>query len=266
MSERESQPKPPSAPEHVAPDASVLHRHWTERVRRGLRDDSWPRRLYDSVFLPVDPPTRFTENHDELVKRLTPRTADGSTDEDRTRDLLAEAQATFKSAEERIEGAERRATTLQSAVAIAASLLVAGGALLADPSKVRGDEWRIALAAFLVLTVVSLVVAGVRALGATSRIHVVHVPTPTNIIERMTTTAAEARIDLAAETLKDFGFNTKVADWKVAYLGAAAWWFRWALAFLIALAVTLGAYVMIETNAPKAKHRAVPGSQMVRRS
>jgi hypothetical protein len=84
--------------------------------------------------------------------------------------------------------------------------------------------------------------AGLRALGATSRIHVVHRPTPTNVIDRIAMDADAARVDLAAETLKDYGYNTKVADWKVAYLGAAAWWFRWALGFLLALAVALGAY------------------------
>ena len=40
---------------------------------------------------------------------------------------------------------------------------------------------------------------------------------------------AQARIELAAETLKDYGYNNKIANWKVAKLAAAAWWFRLAL-------------------------------------
>jgi hypothetical protein len=258
----------PAAPEGTPePPAPVPPpKHWTDRVRERFPDGSRRRRLHDTAFLPIDPPTRFTEPHPELVERLTPRTTDGDIDEERTKEVLSEAQATFASADARIEGAERRATTLQGAVAIAASLVLAGGALLADASKVRGDGWRTVLAAFLVLTVVALVMAGLRALGATSRIHVVHRPTPTNIIERTATPATEARIDLAAETLKDYGYNSKVADWKVAYLGAAAWWFRWALAFLLALAVTLGAYVMFGADAPKTgEQKSGPTQQALRR-
>jgi hypothetical protein len=248
VTDQGAQPEPPAEPEapvagRPAPDP--LNEHLVERVRDRLDEGSWVRRrVYDKAFLPIAPPTRFTEPHDGLVRQLTPRTDDGALDEDRTKEILDEAQATFASADARIEGAERRATTLQGAVAIAASLLVAGGALLADAAKVRGDCWRAALAVSLVLTVVTLILSGVRALGATTHIHVVHRPTPTTILARTATPAGEARIDLAAETLKDYGYNTKVADWKVAYLGAAAWWFRWALSFLLALAVTLGAYAV----------------------
>jgi hypothetical protein len=239
------EPSAESAGETAAVPMVQPRKRRVERVREALRDGSRLRSLYDSAFLAIDSPTRFTEPHAELVERLTPRAADGTVDEVRTAEVLDEAQATLKSADERIDGAERRATTLLSAVTVATSLLLAGGALLADATKVHGPWWRAALATFLVLTVGSLLLAGIRALGATVRIHVVHRPTPTNILERTSMPVSAARIDLAAETLKDFGFNAKVADWKVAHLAAAAWWFRWALAFLIALTVVLGAYAIL---------------------
>jgi hypothetical protein len=47
----------------------------------------------------------------------------------------------------------------------------------------------------------------------------------------------------AAEILRSYACNTKVADWKVAYLGAAAWWFRLALATLLLFALLLALYV-----------------------
>jgi hypothetical protein len=265
MTQREPPPRQQADPEPAAspPAPTPPPVHWTDRMRGRLAEGSLPRRWYDNASLPLDAPRRFTEPHAELVERLTPRTADGNIDEERTKEVLAEAQETYASADARIEGAERRATTLQSAVAIATSLLLAGGALLADASKVRGDGWRAALALFLVLTVASLALAGLRALGATSRIHIVHRPTPTNIIERTAAPAAEARLDLAAETLKDYGYNTKVADWKVAYLGAAAWWFRWALAFLLALAVTLGAYAVFGAKEPESPGKRAASPQQV---
>jgi hypothetical protein len=216
--------------------------HWVERWRKRVPEGTRGRQLYDTVFLPLDPPTRFSEAHEQLVERLTPRTADGAVDEGRTKEVLEEAEDIYAATETRVEGAERRATTLQGAVAIASSLLVAGGALLADPDKIRGDGWRVAFALGLVGAVACLVISGARALGATSRIHTFHRPTPINILDRTGTPVAQARIELAAETLKDYGFNAKVADWKVAYLGAAAWWFRWALVLLLALALLIGLY------------------------
>lgn len=110
------------------------------------------------------------------------------------------------------------------------------------PSKVRGDGWRIAFAGVLLAVTFSLVMTGARALASTSRIHRFHRPTATDILDRTASDVAKARIEFAAELLKGYGENTKVADWKVAYLGAAAWWFRWALAMLLLLATLLGAY------------------------
>jgi hypothetical protein len=232
--------------------------HWSERWRDKFPQGTRRGRWYESFFLPIKPPTRFTEDHDELVARLTPPEKDGEPDEERAKEILEEAQATYQDAEDRREGAERRATTLQGAVAIAASLLLAGGALLADPSKVRGDGWRIAFALDLVAVTFCLVAAGARALATTSRIHVFHAPTPTNILQRSQMPLAQARIDLAAETLKDYGYNSKVADWKVAHLRASAEWFSRALVALLIFTVLVSSYVVFAPESPSAKPEAKP--------
>ena len=228
-------------------------RPWVERRRIKLREGTRRRRLYDGFFLPLDEPTSFTGPRDELVRDLMPKQDDGTPDEERTKEVLAEAQAIYASADERIEGAQSRATTLQGAVAIAASFLLAGGALLADPAKVRGDCWRVFFALALFGVVFALVMSGARALAATSTIHVFHRPTASEITLRTGVAAAEARIELAAETLRNYACNTKVADWKVAYLGAAAWWFRWALVGLLVLAALLGFYGVFGPDSPPAK-------------
>lgn len=230
--------------------------HWTDKYRAKLNKDTWLRERYDSLFLPVASPTSFTESEAQLVKKLTPKTSDNKVDDERAQEVLDEAQAHYDAVEDRISGAHTRATTLQGAVAVATSLIIAGGALLADPSKVQGDGWRLWLALALIGTVFSLVMTGVRALAATSRIHVFHHPTPTNIFTRVTKPVGVARIELAAELLKTYSFNTKVADWKVAYLRAAAWWFRWALGFLVALALALGSYAVFGPEAKKADEPA----------
>jgi hypothetical protein len=69
-------------------------------------------------------------------------------------------------------------------------------------------------------------------------------PTATDIVRRSQLAPGEARVELAAETLIDSGYNAKIAAWKVAYLGAAAWRFRIALAPLLALAVFVGSYAV----------------------
>ena len=214
---------------------------WVERLRARFKEGGRLRRTYDRIFLPVANPVEFTEGHENLVKRLHP--PEGPDAAERAAEILAEAQATFAAAEARGEGAERRATTLQGAVAIAASVLLAGAALLGDPSKVHGDGWRLGLGVLLILVTVCLVAAGARALGATARIHIYHRPTPSEVLRRATMNPVEARTDLAAETFEDAAYNDQIAAWKVAYLAAAAWWFRGALFVLLALAALLGIYL-----------------------
>ena len=221
--------------------------HWVERWRLALPEGSHRRDWYDAFFLSVSEPIEFTESHEVLVRRLTPPA--GPAADERSKEILTDAQALFAEAEARGEGAERRATTLQGAVAIAASVLLAGGALLSDPSKVHGQGWRLCLALTLLIVTGCLVMAGARALAATAHIHVYHRPTPAKALGRAQMDPVEARIDLAAETLKDFGSNDQVAAWKVAYLGAAAWWFRGALVGLLALAMLLCAYIAL-SNPP----------------
>lgn len=214
---------------------------WVERLREKFPQESRRRRIYDRVFLPVADPVEFTEKHEELVARLRPSA--GPSAEERSKEILAEAEATLASTEARGEGAERRATTLQGAVAIAASVLLAGAALLGDPTKIHGGGWRAGLAFILLAVTVCLVAAGARALGATARIHVYHRPTPSDVLRRAQLDPVEARIELAAETFKDSGYDEQIASWKVAYLAAAAWWFRGALFALLALAAFVAAYL-----------------------
>jgi len=174
-----------------------------------------------------------------------PQTGHRERDEQRAAEILAEARKIYDSAEERAAGATTRATTLQGAVAIAGSLLLAGAGLILDGTKVHGTGWRVAFAAALLAAIVALVMSGVRALSATSTIHRWHRPTATDIVRRSQLSLTQARVQLAAETLVDYGFNSKIAAWKVAYLGAAAWWFRIALAVLLALATIVCAYAIV---------------------
>lgn len=252
MSSRgEPSPQPPPDPgaSELTCESSIAEEHWVERGRRKLTEGSYGRRLYDNFFLPLDPPTEFTEPEDQLAAKLIPRSSSGVPEDARTAEVLEEAWGIYGRAEERIDSAERRATTLQGAITIAATLLLSGAAFLADPAKVHGQGWRDALGIVFLAVVVCLLMAGLRALAVTSRIHVFHRPTATEITTRAAMASAEARGSAAAEVLRSYACNTKVADWKVAYLGAAAWWFRLALASLLLFALLLVSYVVSGSTA-----------------
>jgi hypothetical protein len=53
---------------------------------------------------------------------------------------------------------------------------------------------------------------------------------------------AGAKTDRAASLLRTVSRNQAIARWKVAYMRAAAWWFRLALLFLLADALALVVY------------------------
>jgi hypothetical protein len=149
-----------------------------------------------------------------------------------------------------------RATTLQEAVGIAATLLIAGAGLIIGQSALRGAGWVVAFALLLFGATLSLVMSGLRALGAASTIHQWYEPTASDIIGRSQESELEARVELAASILWCYGYNSKVASWKVSYLGAAAWWYRIALALIVSIAMLVGVYAIVQTGEHSGKARA----------
>jgi hypothetical protein len=231
--------------------------NWVERWRARLPAGSKRRRLYDVVALPIQQPTEFMQGETTLVAELMPHTGDDDADAERALEILTEAQDVFARADERAEGAERRATTLQGAVAIATSLVVAAAALSINQTRLEGAGWRVSAALLAGGITVALVMTGIRALSATSTIHRWHRPTAGDMVRRSQVPVTQARIELAAETLVDYSFNTKIAGWKIAYLGAAAWWFRVALGLLVALALVLTAYAFAAPTSTSTKRPSV---------
>ena len=219
-----------------------------ERWRAKLQKDSRLRRLYDRAALPVDEPTEFRVDAHTLASQLMPKDGDPAARAARAADILQEAQGIFQQAEDRAAGATDRATTLQEAVGIAATLLIAGAGLIVGQSALQGLGWVIAFALLLLGATVTLVMSGLRALAAASTIHVWYRPTAGDIVKRSQLPEAVARTRLAAETLIDYGYNTKVAGWKVAHLNASAWWYRIALAFIVSIAMLVGIYALFGTN------------------
>jgi hypothetical protein len=158
--------------------------------------------------------------------------------------LLDEAEAMYQEPADRIESAERRATTLQGVVAVAASVAVASGGLLLDPTKIAGHGWRIAIAVVLLGFVLCLLACAVRALGATTRIFRFLQPGHTRIAERAGMSETEALTHRAAELLRAYDVADQVGRTKVGLLRSAAWWFRASLVILALLMGLLAAYTV----------------------
>jgi hypothetical protein len=222
-------------PVKVSPDPGRARRH-----RKWVADHlpEWLGRRYESLVVPADVPERYAAiGLAELVAQLS------TTDTGTAKAVLAEAEAIHDEPYDRIESAERRATTLQGTVAIAASATVAGGGLLLNGTSVRGEGWRVSIAVMLLAVVGALLGCAVRAVGVTGRIFQFEEPGLERIGRRSSMSEAEALTFRAAELLRAADVADMIGSVKVGLLRDAARWFRTALISLALLATIICAYV-----------------------
>jgi hypothetical protein len=183
-------------------------------------------------------PIYFTESREERLARL--KTDDPVV----ARELLEEARRLHESTSSTLESVERRASTLQGVVSIAATVAVAGAALMVDPGKVQGLGWRLVLACLFGLFLYCLIATAYRATQSSTQIHTWTREDPSDHLQRTTRPALEVDAELSADLLYAFGQNTEVVRWKVSYLRAASEWFARALISLGLIAVAVLAYVI----------------------
>lgn len=188
------------------------------------------------VALPLGPIVEFSESQDEIAARLQ------GVDEAQSVALLQRAQEIFAAPAERARHAENRATTLQGAAAIVASFTIAGAALLVDPGRVPSLPWRIALAVGYSLVVLFLTLATARSLWTVYRTQTWHFPDGALAFRYSSEPAPAARARIAASLLWCAGRNDRIANWKVAQMRAAAFWFGWAVASLLVVALLFAGY------------------------
>jgi protein-S-isoprenylcysteine O-methyltransferase Ste14 len=202
------------------------------------------RRIREHLSLPLEEYGEFHGTANEIAGRLR------TSNPDLAETILAEAEKVAAEAFDRADGAERRATTLQGAIAIAASFGIAAGALLLDSNKIKSDGWRQTFAVISLGFVFCLVASGFRAVSAVYRVHRWSYPESSEIFKRSKMDAREAKTHRAAALLRTVSRNQSIARWKVAYMRAAAWWFRLALAFLLADALALAVYTFFGARIP----------------
>jgi hypothetical protein len=196
-----------------------------------LRESS----IFKWVYPPIPPTTKFA--HVEALG------LEGAV-EDVAGEILDEARELSKIPFERADAAERRATTLQGAVVIAATFSLAAGTLVAGTDKVHSHVWRIVFAIVFGFVVTAFVAAGVIALQVTGKIDSWHYPDDERLFsERTKLNPANAKLARAGELLRVYGANEALASWKINLATRSARAFRIALGLLCLLAVLFIAYV-----------------------
>jgi hypothetical protein len=159
-------------------------------------------------------------------------------------DLLEEATALADYRDDRIKTAETKATSLMGAVAIAASLVVAGGGLILDSSKVA-DVWRQVLIVTVLALLFSLLMCGYLSSRALLTVRTIRGPQTRQALRRAKTgDAISARVDRALDLIERSNHNRYVADFKVAQNEAAHRWYKLALGLFVVLGALLVAYVL----------------------
>ncbi|MGA2453375.1 MAG: hypothetical protein ABSG93_07620 [Solirubrobacteraceae bacterium] len=210
---------------------------WIKRrlAPTGSRRRAW---WWERLFVPV-PTSDDYKKKDEVLNALR------QTQGDRSAAVLGEAREIFERPFQTTAGVERRASTLQGAIAIAATFVVAGGGLLLNASEIQTDGWRIAFAVVFVLVIMCLVFSALRALRATSRVLIWHYPDEEDLLLRRTSEyASDHELAVAAELLQAGARNANNARYKVAQMRAAGHWLALALVGLLITAVVFLAYVV----------------------
>lgn len=234
----------PALKRRLVPETSVRRRWWWNRV-----------------FIQVNKPFFYADDdRDSIYAKLQPAAT-------RSEDVLAEAQAVFERDVERREHVERRATTLQGAVAIAFAFALAGGALILDVEKLPATEWRVAVGVVYVGTVLSLVATASRSLRATVRVHRWQAIDPREVVARAGVPGAESNLRRASEFLFVYSRNQPIVDYQVTQMRAAGHWLGLAVVTLLVCSVLVFAAQIDRdpSSEPRAKTSRTPATIQLER-
>jgi hypothetical protein len=232
--------------------ASMLDVSDGDEPRTGSIRDKYQIRRYDTTKrglrqwwapLPRKPnPPLLTWDEIRTRKKRIQETAQNNSDV--ASDLLQEATVLFNYRDDRIKAAETKATTLMGAVAIAASLVVAGAGLILDTSKVA-NVWRQVLIVTVLALLFCLLMCGYLSSRGLLTVRTIRRPQARGALRRAEEgNAINARVEQALDLLNRGNDNRYVADFKVVQNEAAHRWYRLALILFLALGALFAAYVL----------------------
>lgn len=198
-----------------------------------LRDWLWPHR--HKTYWTADRLKKRTD--DEAVREFLAELH--VVDAESAEAALSHAEAIARTASDRASAAERRATTIAGAVAIAASLTLSGAGLVLDATKLPSYGLRLSFAITLAFTTTLFVLSAIHALRALVRTRVWNWSLP----KHLPVDPAEpvpTRIGLrAAHLLDDFSRNWEIAVLKDRAVDRALWCLAAALIGVVGLAIVV---------------------------
>ncbi len=136
--------------------------------------------------------------------------------------LIAAATDGYERAEKRIEGIQQRASLFLGATGLTTSLVLVNGSLLYGNGPLHPFGFLVAVGVLLMFAALTLVIAGIAALDATTvSFDRAHPNSPPQVEARLDLESCEARRDLLAAMLLAIRRAEVIGDWKLHQLRRA---------------------------------------------
>lgn len=153
--------------------------------------------------------------------------------------LLQQATDDYQEQDRRTERAERRAASIQAAVATLLGLTTAGGGLLISSGAAKDVTHRIALATLVVFIIITLILTAVHALAVQATQHDWARPNARRYVAARAALDRDFEIETIAAMMAASHHNSMISDWKFDQMRHTANAFRVALISLIVVPVGL---------------------------
>lgn len=161
--------------------------------------------------------------------------------------LIQEATDDYQEQDRRADRAERRASSIQAAVATLIGLTTAGGGILISSGVAKDTEHRVLLAAVVIFIVITLVVTAAHALATQAAQHDWVRPNAGRYVTKRAAIDQDFEIEVLVDLMAAARHNATIGDWKYAALRRTANAFRVALVGLLLLPIGLLVIALIKS-------------------
>jgi hypothetical protein len=188
------------------------------------------------------PPVRLDESaHAELRERCEAdvREQIGPDGSKFLPELLQQATDDYQEQDRRADRAERRASSIQAAVATLLGLTTAGGGLLISSGAVKDLTHRLAVSAVIIFIVISLIITAVHALATQATQHDWVRPNAGHYVTSRAGIDNDFEVEMLATLIAAARHNSTIADWKYDQLRHTANAFRVGLTGLVLVPIGL---------------------------
>jgi hypothetical protein len=159
--------------------------------------------------------------------------------------LIQQAFDDYQEQDRRADRAERRAASIQAAVATLLGLTTAGGGLLISAGVGKEISHRIAVAALVIFIVLALILTAAHALATQAVQHEWARPNAGRYVTARSALTDEFEVEMLVTLIAAARHNARIADWKYEQLRHTASTFRIALFSLVLVPIVLLVVAML---------------------